>query len=310
MPPRKPRPSADRARLKVLAAADDAAFLAFALDLLASDQRLDREAALEAIVERPLPGARDALRTLYVDLDADGLKRDQGALQRGAIVQILRAIADVRDVGIAVRAADTREVAFGEDITWRLRVQGLIMLAELAPEMFPYYAIEHLDDVTLTETEPAGTAFQLLAATENFAPIYGWLRSPSRPESPQLVARVFELFAAAPASIVRRFVEHEAASAVRRQDEALCTVLAEAIVQLELEASYPMLAALLGAKISGEMYAYLAMLLAATNRPPLLAILEEQLHGGRRPKLIAEALRLRPTPEQQAILDRWERAGD
>jgi hypothetical protein len=310
MPPRKPRPSADRARLKVLAAADDAAFLAFALDLLASGQRLDREAALEALAERPLAGARDVLRALYFDLDADGLKRDQGALQRGAIVQILRAIADVRDAEIAVRAADTREVAFGEDITWRLRVQGLIMLAELAPALFPYYAIEHLDDVTLTETEPAGTAFQLLAATENFAPIYGWLRSPSRPESPQLVARVFELFAAAPAPIVRGFVEHEAASAIRRQDEALCTVLAEAIVNLELEASYPTLATLFGAKISGELYAYLAMLLAATNRPPLLSILEEQLHGGRRPKLIAEALRLRPTPEQQAFLDRWERDGD
>ena len=133
MPPRKPRPSADRARLKVLAAADDAAFLAFALELLASDQRLDREAALEALAERPLAGARDAARALYFDLDADGLKRDQGALQRGAIVQILRATGDVRDAEIAVRAADTREVVFGEDITWRLRVQGLIMLAELAP---------------------------------------------------------------------------------------------------------------------------------------------------------------------------------
>ena len=306
MPPRKPRPSADRARLKVLAAADDAAFLAFALELLASDQRLDREAALEALVERPVAGARDAARTLYFDLDADGLKRDQGAVQRGAIVQILRAIGDVRDAEIAVRAADTREVVFGEDITWRLRAQGLTMLAEQAPDLFPFYAIEHLEDVTLTETEPAGTAFQLLAAMESFAPIYGWLRSPSRPQSPQLVARVFELFAAAPAPIVRRFVEHEAASAIRRQDEAMCTVFAEAIVNLELEASYPTLAALLGAKISGELYAYLALLLAATNRPPLLAILEEQLHGGRRPKLIIEALRLRPTPEQQAILDRWE----
>jgi hypothetical protein len=310
MPQRKPRPSADRARLKVLASADDSAFLAFALELLASNQRLDREAALEALVERPLAGARDALRALYFDLDADGLKRDQGAVQRSVIVQILRAIADLRDAEIAARAADTREVAFGEDITWRLRVQGLIMLAELAPELFPYYAIEHLDDVTLTETEPAGTAFQLLAATEHFAPIYGWLRSPSRPESPQLVARVFELFAAAPAAIVRRFVEHEATSAVRRQDEAMCTVLAEAIVSMELEASYPTLAALLGAKISGELYAYLAMLLAATNRPPLLAVLEAQLHSGRHPKLIVEALCLRPTPEQQAILDRWERSDD
>jgi hypothetical protein len=48
------------------------------------------------------------------------------------------------------------------------------------------------------------------------------------------------------------------------------------------------------------------MLLASTNRLALLDILEQQLHRGRRPKLVADALSVRPTPEQRAILQRWE----
>ena len=46
---------------------------------------------------------------------------------RVAIARILRAIHDTRDVDIAVRAADASEVAFGEDISWRLRVHGLAL---------------------------------------------------------------------------------------------------------------------------------------------------------------------------------------
>jgi len=60
--------------------------------------------------------------------------------------------------------------------------------------------------------------------------------------------------------------------------------------------------------IDSRLDAYVAMLLAGTNRTPLLAILEDQLHRGRRPKLIVEALRVRPTAEQVAILQRWEDA--
>src|SRR5205809_7890601 len=105
--------------------------------MLASKQRLQREATLDALVEHPLPAVRDAIRALYFELDQDGSKRDQGASMRVAIARILRAIHDTRDVDIAVRAADASEVAFGEDISWRLRVHGLALLAEIAPELFP-----------------------------------------------------------------------------------------------------------------------------------------------------------------------------
>jgi hypothetical protein len=144
----------------------------------------------------------------------------------------------------------------------------------------------------------------LLAATGNFAVLYQWLRGPGM-ESPNLI-RAFDAFSDAPPEIVRRFVDGAVDIAIRRHDETLCTVLAEAIVNLDLEGGYQGIATIMSGKTSDELYRYLAMLLAGTNRPALLAILEDQLFRGRRPKLILQALDVRPTDEQRAILERWE----
>jgi hypothetical protein len=303
---RKPAPaSAARARLDVLAAGDETKFREVAADMLSSKQRLDREAALDALVKRPVAELRPTLRDLFFELSADGIKRDQGARQRIAIVKILRAIRDPRDADVGVAAADAREIAFGEDIAWELRVHGLMLLAHVAPDAFSYYAVEHLDDMEGPESsEPASTAFQLLAGTGHHAALYQWLL---RSEGGEAAQRVFELFAEqAPPEIVQRYASSALETAVRREDDAMCTVLVESIIRLELEACYPALSALMHAKVSDELYGYVAMLLAGTNRKALLAILENQLHGGRRPKLITEALRVRTTPEQAAILKRWE----
>ncbi len=310
MPARKTRPSADRARLKVLSAADDAAFLAFALDLLASDQRLDRDAALEALVERPLAGVRGAMRALYIDLHAARPKSDRGGDQRVAILRYLIQDPQSGDAQVALYASETVEAdAQGEDSTYNLRLLGLRLLAHITPpDVLRYYAVEHIDDVSIHAGEPAVTAIQLLADTGSYVALYQWLLGAGR-ESPNLLA-AFEAFSAAPPEIVQRYIEREIASAVLRKDEAACTVFAEAIVKLELERTYPALASMMAAKISDELYAYLAALIAATNRPPLLAILNDQLQPGGQNSLIVAALRVRTTPEQQAILDRWERRGD
>jgi hypothetical protein len=302
---RKAAPNAGRARLSVLATGDEKKYRQLVSDMLMSTKRLDREAALEALVERPAPELRPQLRALYLDLDEDGLKADQGGMQRLHIINILREIRDSRDADVGVRATDTYEKVFGDDSTWKLRARGLVLLAEIAPDVFPYYAVEHLDDMAgPDESEPAGTAFQLLAGTGNHVALYQWLlRTPDSGAA----ERVFELFVeGAPPEIVGRYATESLATAIKREDDALCTVLAESIVRLELGACYPALSSLMTARISDELYAYVAVLLAGTNRPPLLSILEEQLHRGRRPKLVVEALRVRTTPEQQAILKRWE----
>jgi hypothetical protein len=304
MPPRKHAAAPELSRLKVLAAADPAAFRDYAIELLTSGGRLAREAALSALVERPLPEARPALRSLYFALDRDGLKLDQGALQRVPIVRVLTALGDTRDADVAARAASTVEVAMGEDISWQLRVLGLRLLADVAPDLFPYLAVEHLDDYGGIDGEPANTAFQLLAGTEHYLPIYQWLISGER--DPALVAPAFELLGGAPQVVVQRYVTRTMEAAIRRKHEPLCTALAEAIVQREIEDAYPALSELMFAKLSDELYNYLAVLLAGTNRAPLLAILEDQLHRGRYQKAVEAALRIRTTPEQAAILRRWE----
>ncbi|MDP9238189.1 MAG: hypothetical protein M3P30_12475 [Chloroflexota bacterium] len=306
MPPKRRPPSADLARLTVLAAGDEAAFLSHALELLASHDRLAREAALSALIDRPLADARPALRSLYNELDGDGSKRDQGATMREMIVRTLRALADVRDADVAVRASGTNELILGQDTTWRLRVHGLRMLAEIAPDVFPYYAVEHLDDADDLggSGEPANSALQLLADMGHYVPIYQWLIAGER--HPTLVTVAFELLADAPREIVQRYAANALDVAIRRNDEPLCTTLAEAIVQREMEACYGRLGRLISSKISDELYNYLAVLLAATNRAPLLAILEQELHRGRHARLVEVALRIRTTPEQAAILTRWE----
>ena len=305
MPTKRRASSAELSRLTVLAAGDQHAFAAHAIELLASGDRLAREAALSALVERPLPEARDALRAMYFELDADGPKRDQGAAMRVAIVRVLTSIADVRDAEIGARASETYEEILGDDVSWTLRVHGLRMLVELSPDLFPYYAIEHLDDCTSLRPEPANTAFALLAGTDNYAPIYQWLIAGDR--DPEIVANAFEMLSeGAPREVVRRYVVRVIEIALRKQDEALITVLVEAIVRLEFDDAYPALDRVFSSKLSDELYNYLALLLAGTNRAPLLAILEQQLHSGRRPRVIVDALRVRTTPEQAAILRRWE----
>ncbi len=306
MPARKPQPSASRARLTVLAAADDSAFLAYALELLRSKQRLDREAALEAFVDRPLADAREPMHRLYLDLHADRPKSDHGAIQRAAIVRCLIKQPHPTDAQIAVLASETYEKdSMREDNTYNLRLLGLRLLAHVIPaDIMRYYAVEHLDDVSPHKGEPAATAMRLLGETGNFVAIYQWLLGDQR-ESPNLLV-AFEALADGPPEIVARYVATAIDTAIALQDETACTVFAESIVKLEIEQAYPALARMMTSRVSDELFAYLAMLLAATNRPPLLAILEGELRLGGRTKLIIDALRVRTTPEQQAVLDRWE----
>lgn len=299
---------ADVSRLKVLSAGDERAFAAYAIELLQSGDRLAREAALEALVERPAAAAREPVRKLYFELAADGIKRDQGAAMRVAILKMLQQLGDVRDGDIAVHATGAEEIAFGQDIAWPLRVYGLRLLADLDPELFPFLAVEHLDDRKGEDIEPANTALQLLAGTGNYVALYQWLISGDHP--PGIVTVAFELLAEGPREIVGRYVARAKELALRRGDDEFAIALADAIVRLELADSYAALAELMSAKISEELYNYLAVLLAGTNRRELLSLLEEQLYRGRRPKVVAEALQLRSTPEQRAILERWERRGE
>jgi hypothetical protein len=306
MPRKRPAPI-DASRLKIIAAAqNDGALLAHVTELIAGGKRQQREAALEALIERPLPDARALLRDLYLELEEDAPKRDAGAIQRSLIIRILRKVCDQRDADIALRASETVETALGQDVTRGLRAMGLMLLADLNVELLAFYAAEHLDDANYPneEHEPASTAVQILIDIGEYVAVYHWLRT-SGQASPAL-ERLFELFSSAPRGVVQRLAVSLIAQAVARRDERLCTTLAETIIRLELHDAYAALGSMFDARASEELRAYVCLLLARTDNDELLAILEQQLHDHRTRDIALDALRMRDAPKQQAIVARWE----
>lgn len=310
MAARKKAPaSAARSRFAVVALGDEDTFREVVLESLDGRDRLAREAALEALVERPLADLRPRLRQLFGEISADPAKLDPGAHLRLLTARIIMEFEDRRDADIALQAISTYETSMGVDSTGNLRAVGLKILAAADPDLFPYIAVEHVDDASEFSPEPANTAIQLLAATGHQLAVYQWFQSGWR--DPALLESALGLMDEVPAIVMSRCVARLMRDAIEKEDEPLLTKLAEVIVERELEDSYSALSSLMRAPVSKELYEYLALLLAGTNRPALLEILREQLRGDmrRRPAILA-ALAVRTTPEQQAILDAWEQDGE
>ncbi len=304
MPPKKRPAPHELSRLTVLAAGDEEAFAEYLLEL-ASGDRLAREAALDALIERPLPRLREPLRALYIALDREPEKLDPGAHLRTRVARLLLAGEDTRDIDIALRAVDTYEKSAGADSTANLRSFGLRIIASSDPILFPYVAAEHLDDASAFSPEPANTALQLLAATGHEVSVYQWIVSGTH--DPALIEAAIDLLHEAPAVVMSRCLAQLTRDAIEKKDEPLLTKLSETIVERALEDAYSSLSSIMQSAISKELYSYLALLLAATNRPELLSILSAQLDLDiRRRPVILDALRVRTTPEQAEILRRWE----
>ncbi len=309
MPPKKRPASHDVSRLKILAAGGEQPYAECLAELLAAGDRLAREAALAALLERPLPKLRDQLRSVYFDVDLEGEKRDPGAHVRTGIARLLFAGEDPRDIDIALRAADTREKSMGVDCTANLRALGLRIICAADPALFPYVAVEHINDSSVFSPEPANTALQLLAATGHEVNVYQWIVSGVH--EPALIESAIDLLHDAPAAVMSRCLAQLTKDAIETKDEPLLTKLAETIVEREFNDAYASLSSIIESAISKELYSYLALLFAGTNRPALLSILAEQMERDiRRRPAILDALRVRTTAEQAAILKRWEEPDD
>ena len=237
---------------------------------------------MQSRLERPLPRLREPLRALYFDLDREPEKLDPGAHLRTRIARLLLAGEDPRDVDIALRAVDTYEKSMGADSTSNLRALGLKIIAFADPDLFPYVGAEHINDSSVFSPEPANTALQLLAASGHEVSVYQWIVSGTH--EPALIEAAIDLLHEAPAIVMSRCLAQLTRNAIEKKDEPLLTKLAETIVERELEDAYASLPSIMGSAISKELYGYLALLLAGTNRPALLAMLEEQLEAGHPPQ--------------------------
>jgi hypothetical protein len=111
----------------VLAAGDERAFATYATELLRSGDRLGREAALAALLERPLPAMRELATCLQL---RRWIKRDRARRCYGT-----SASAGPRRATAISRSRGERLSVFEDDLTWTLRVLG-IRLADLDPSLF------------------------------------------------------------------------------------------------------------------------------------------------------------------------------
>ena len=293
MPPKKRASNVELSRLKVLAAGDERAFLEYAPELLrrATGWRARRRWRRWSS-GRCRREALRALRALYFELAADGLKRDQGATMRVAIVQILQAIGDVRDRDIAVDAHGH----VGDRVRRRPRVAAARARAAAARRAGPGGVSVYRRRASRRLAGRCGGAGEhgTSAAGRHAATtlaLYQWLIS-----GDQAAGHVPACSSCSPrgrarsSSATSRAIEERAA---RSEDDELAIGAGRDDREARAGGRLRGAGELMSAKISEELYNYLAVLLAGTNRPALLAILEEQLRRGRRPKVVATALQVR-----------------
>ena len=149
-----------------------------ALHLLAEGDEGVRRVALDTLAGRAGVSERSlrpVLLGLFESLERQGTKRDHGGYVRVAILYALKSSLLPKDVPLLERAAMTVEIGqMGKDVAMPLRVEALIALSDVAPEVGAHHAArllleKHTDEMS---GEPALTAAKLLAAWKQVSPLY------------------------------------------------------------------------------------------------------------------------------------------
>lgn len=120
-----------------------------------------------------------ALRQLILDIyayyDEDGVKRDAGSAVRAAALQALDPIAHPDDLPLLERAMFTYEriPPYFTEEAGLLRAAGLVVTAQLAPQLAAYHAARLLSEpIEVLAGEPHLTAIKVLAGQNMYVPIY------------------------------------------------------------------------------------------------------------------------------------------
>lgn len=179
----KQNPFAEINLLRALANSPDAQW-DHALKIIAeSKNALALVAAAKVLGKAARPAAREVLIERYRQLDADGTRRDQGALVRTAFVEALRPMGIPADLPLLERAASTFEVlpTSPEDVAGGLRAAALVSLAQLDEELARWHAVRllHSDRIAAMSGEPAVTAARVLATLGELLAVYGYVSAPN-----------------------------------------------------------------------------------------------------------------------------------
>jgi hypothetical protein len=275
--------------------------------------------ALDVLARQPPPEARPVLLARYVEWERAGKRGDVGGHVRAPILRALRPLALPEDVPLIERAVTAYEFKpLDGEVAHPLRAAGLVVLADLDPELAGYHAARLLDDAHTARMsgEPAVTAARVLAVVGQPLPLYGYaLRGPAlgNPVAdvpwlphPDVLGECLRQLTALPRSLLRPLVARYTDA---RNPLAVGSVLA-GLVDLVLHHPhradvFDLLLDLLRATRHVDVYRYAATVIVAKRRDDLLPLLVELARTERsaeRRAILAEAVALRPADPALAPL--------
>jgi hypothetical protein len=274
--------------------------MALALQLVAEAHNAEVVSqALVILQARPAPEQRPALMTAYRYFEAQARRRDPGAAVRTALLKTLRPLARLEDRALAEQAVATYEFLLGE-VAGDLRAAGLLLLAEIEPELAGYHAVRLLHDrhTSIMSGQPASTAARLLASQGQALPLYAFVSQPLGAEPSnwpvgEVVAEALRGLMALPTSLLVELVTRYRAS----RDEILLLGLFDLLLAHPSRSEQlPTLLAFLRETDLLTLYRSLAMTLATSHDEALIDALRGLAATERQPTklaLLREALALR-----------------
>src|ERR671937_937089 len=215
------------------------------------------------------PRIRRVIAEKYVHLNAEPRRRDSGCFQRMALVRALRGRATVDDVPLLETALWTIEIIGRFDAASDLRAAALVTLNDVDGSLACFHAVHLLSDAHEMSGEPALTAARLLAAREQFLPLYQYVtKGDGRPE---VLAECLRGLIGLPVSLVLK----QLARYRDEKDETILVGLFDLLLAHPSRALFAeFVASFLGRTQSTDLYRFVVSSIVATRDPALIAILE------------------------------------
>ena len=215
------------------------------------------------------PRIQKVIGEKYAFLNAEPRRRDSGCFQRVALVRALRGRATVSEIPLLETALWTREIIGRFDSASDLRAAALVTLDDVDDSVASFHAVRLLSDAHEMSGEPALTAARLLAAREQFLPLYQAVADgEGRAEVRAVCLRGLTGLSV---SLVRRLLDQYRTE----KDETILVGLFDLLLAHPSRVSFvDFIEAFLGRTQSMDLYRFVVSSMIATRDPVLIALLE------------------------------------
>lgn len=211
---------------------------------------------------------RRVIAEKYAWLNAEPRRRDSGCFQRTALVRALRGRATIDDTALLETALWTHEIIGRFDSASDLRAAALVTLNESDGALASFHAARLVHDAHEMSGEPAVTAARLLAAREQFLPLYEVVATGGA--RPEVSAECFRGLVTLPVSLVQRLLDQYRSE----KDETILLGLFDMLLGHRSRSEFaPFIAGFLDETRSIDLYRFVVNSIVATRDPTLTALL-------------------------------------